>query len=57
MLTELEKSIGFVEHVNCCTTCKHGYTYIAIGGGEETECKKFEIDVFNNSDCKHYQDI
>ena len=56
MLTEFEKSIGFIEHVDCCANCKHGHTYIAIGGYEETECKKFEIDVFNDSVCKYYQD-
>ena len=55
-MTEFEKSIGLREHVNCCANCKHGKNYLSIGGYEEIECTKFDLDVFGDSICQHYEE-
>ena len=54
-MTEFEKSIEFREHVNCCVNCKHGKNYLSIGGYEEIECTKFDLDVSIDSICQHYE--
>lgn len=55
-MTEFEKSIGFVEQVDCCANCKHAKNYISIGGHMETECTRFDLDVFGDSLCQHYEE-
>lgn len=48
--------IEFVEHVDCCDTCKYGRPYLSLGGNNNIECAKFHIDVYTNSLCKYYED-